>query len=135
MIALLLALAATAATAAPPAPAPQDVLRSALECREIPDGIDAALTALNIPFDAARTSIAPLQIHGSETREVSVFREGGTDLYTSYFAINAIDTLVERAALTRQDDGSFLGKTTLGEISLELEGDHARMRCTVAFDY
>lgn len=132
---LTLFVLGAAVIAAPSPPTSSDALQNALECRSVDDGLDAELVARSVPFDATLTTLASaVRIYGISTAEVSVFREGGTDLYTSYFPLEAAPLLARHAGLVAQSDGSYTGTTPLGDLALEVDAGKARLRCTVFFE-
>lgn len=62
-----------------------DTWTAAFECRGIPHGIDAALRTRGIPTDATEVQLKePIHVFGFPVTRVSVFREGGEDVYRAY---------------------------------------------------
>lgn len=116
------------------AAASQDqALQDALECRQLADDLDPALMRLAVPLDGSALHLqSPVSVYGHPARRIAVFRDGGTDLYTSWIEGVPLQQLADHAGLAPHD-GFYEKSTAIGSLTLTADGDAAMLRCTVDF--
>ena len=125
-----------------------DALQDAFECRAISGKIDGALQARTVRTDGkTQTHLAPpIMFFGFPVTDVTVFREGGEDIYTSYINAPVSDVALADGQITAKQNSfykshdnshgvalTFQRGTKAGHMTIDRAPDNmtTRVRCVI----